>query len=188
MMIDIECETYSFQVPKKINDDVTPSGIEEPSFGPLRRQMEFPRIDLSLVLVQDKVQVVLVLILTLVLVLIAMFAFITALLVAEIVILFARQAIERCKGDAGPRSMQVYFRTNLVKTLIAAAVLIPVTQYTGIVRSTEWISIFVAYLTLRALSFLFNGQIFRGFTDQLCSTPRYVDYHNAYLFCLLLNK
>ena len=119
-----------------------------------------------------------------------MFAFICALPVAEIVILSARQAIERCRGDAGPgpRSMQVYFRTNLVKTLVAAAVLIPVTQYTGIVRSTEWISIFVAYLTLRALSFLFNGQIFRGFTDQLCSTPRYVDYHNAYLFCLLLNK
>ena len=159
------------------------------SLGPLvRRLMEFLGIDLSLVLVQHKVQVVLLLIFTLVVVLITMFAFITALLVAEIVILLARQAIERCKGDAGPRSLQVYFRTNLRKTLVAAAVLIPVTQCTGIVRSTEWISMFVAYLTLRALSFIFNGQIFRGFTDQLCSTPRYGDYHNPYLFYLFLNR
>jgi len=106
-----------------------------------------------------------------------MFAFICALPVAEIVILSARQAIERCRGDAGPRSMQVYFRTNLRKNLVAAAVLTLALEFTAwdqiemSTTITEWISIFLAYITLRALSFVFNGQIFRGFTDQLCSTP-----------------
>ena len=123
-----------------------------------------------------------------------MFAFISALLVAEIVILLARQAIERFRGDAGPRSMQVYFRTNLRKNLVAAAVLTLALEFTAwdqiemSTTITEWISIVLAYITLRALSFVFNGQLFRGFTDQLCSTPRYGDYHNAYLFYLLLNK
>jgi len=107
-----------------------------------------------------------------------MFAFILALLVAEIVILLGRHAIERCKGDTSQLSKQGYFRTNLRKTFAAVAVLIPATlalKFTAWdqigTTITEWISIFVAYLTLRALSFILNGQIFRGFTDQLCSTP-----------------
>ena len=125
-----------------------------------------------------------------------MFAFILALLVGEIVILLGRHAIERCKGDTSQLSKQGFFRTNVRKTFAAVAVLIPATlalKFTAWdqigTTVTEWISMFVAYLTLRALSFILNGQIFRGFTDQLCSTPRYSYYHNAYLvFYLLLNK
>ena len=122
-----------------------------------------------------------------------MFVFIRALLVSEIVILLARQAIERCKSDTGSLSKQVYFRTNLRKTFVAAAVLIPgtlaleFTAWDQIEMPTsipEFASIFLAYLTLRALSFVFKGQIFRGFTDHLFSSPRYGDYHKAYLITI----